>query len=119
MLTCPGIQREWNASGAGERVDSSLWLSLNQGMVMSIRSLAKNLPADPNNKGHVLGWGMCRNATWDFVDIYASKDAADAETARLGEGYSVDFGSHELGTDNYLGGLTPPGAPGKQRGTKG
>ncbi|NWA68021.1 hypothetical protein HX868_18955 [Pseudomonas reactans] len=75
---------------------------------MPIRSLAKNLPADPDNKGHVLGWGVRRTATWRFVDIFASKDAADAEVDRLGEGYSVDFGSHELGTDNYIGGLTPP-----------
>lgn len=75
---------------------------------MSIRSLAKNLPADPDNKGHVLGWGVSRTTTWDFVDIFASKDAANSEATRLGEGYFVDFGSHELGTDNYVGGLTPP-----------
>lgn len=75
---------------------------------MSIRSLAKNLPADPDNKGHVLGWGVRRTSTWDFVDIFASKDAADSEASRLGDGYFVDYGSHELGTDNYLGGLTPP-----------
>lgn len=74
---------------------------------MPIRSLAKNLPTDPDNKGHVLGWGVRRTETWDFIDIFASKDAADAEAARLGEGYFVDFGPHELGTDNYLGGLTP------------
>lgn len=44
------------------------------------------------------------------MDIYASKEAADAEAVLLGEGFAVEYGSHEVGTDNFVGGLTPPSA---------
>lgn len=72
---------------------------------MSIRSLAKNLPKDPENDGWVLGWGVVQNDPWRFVDIYASKEAAEAEAATRGSGYRVDYGSHRLGTDDFMGGL--------------
>lgn len=75
---------------------------------MAIRSLAKNLPADPDNSGWVLGWGVVKKEPWSFIDIYASKEAADAEAARLGSGYIVQYGSHKLGTDDFMGELTPP-----------
>ncbi|MBM0285078.1 hypothetical protein [Pseudomonas chlororaphis] len=75
---------------------------------MSIRSLAKNLPADPDNNGWVLGWGLRRRSSWEFIDIYASKDVADAEALRLGPDYFVDYGTHRLGTDEFIGGSKPP-----------
>ena len=77
---------------------------------MSIRSLAKNLPADPDNKGCVLGWAVLKDALepWHLVDVYASKAIAGAEAARLNNGYIVEYGSHRLGTDEFIGGLTPP-----------
>lgn len=74
---------------------------------MSIRSLAKNLPKDPDNSGWVLGWGVIQSAPWKFIDIYASKDAAESEAASRGTGYQVEYGSHELGTDNFMGGIQP------------
>lgn len=38
---------------------------------MSIRSLRKNLPADPDNNGWVLGWAVMRDVpeSWQFIDI--------------------------------------------------
>jgi hypothetical protein len=75
---------------------------------MSIRSLAKNLPADPDNKDSVLGWAVVRSAPWSFVDIYANRDVAQIEAERLGAGHSVEYGSHKLGTDDFIGGSTPP-----------
>lgn len=75
---------------------------------MSIRSLAKNLPKDPDNAGSVLGWGVVHSAPWRFVDIYASKDAAKAEAASLGPGYRVEYGSHRLGSDDFIGGFEQP-----------
>ncbi|WP_081315112.1 hypothetical protein [Pseudomonas putida] len=75
---------------------------------MIIRSLAKNLPPDPDNEGSVLGWGLVDKTNWDFVDVYPSREVAEAEAAARGGNYTVDYGSHELGTDNYVGGLTPP-----------
>ncbi|WP_053183694.1 hypothetical protein [Pseudomonas thivervalensis] len=75
---------------------------------MSIRSLAKNLPADPDNKGWVLGWGVVQNSPWRFVDIYASKDAAEAKAKSRGPMYRVEYGSHRLGSDDFMGGLEEP-----------
>lgn len=75
---------------------------------MAIRSLAKNLPKDPDNLGWVLGWGVVKKDPWSFIDIYASKEVADAESTRLGSDYIVQYGSHKLGTDDFMGGLTPP-----------
>ncbi|MCK2124423.1 hypothetical protein [Pseudomonas sp. PNPG3] len=72
---------------------------------MSIRSLAKNLPKDPDNAGWVLGWGVVQNSPWRFIDIYASKDAAEAEAAARGPGYRAEYGSHRLGSDDFMGGV--------------
>lgn len=77
---------------------------------MSIRSIAKNLPPDPDNKGWVLGWAVFKDRPdpWKFVDIYPSKSVAEAEAARLNDGYIVEYGSHRLGSDDFVGGLKPP-----------
>lgn len=75
---------------------------------MSIRSLVKNLPKDPDNFNSVLGWGVAQVSPWKFVDIYASKDAAEAEASSRGPGFSVSYGSHRIGTDDFVGGLIPP-----------
>ena len=76
---------------------------------MTIRSLAKNLPADPGNEGCVLGWGVLRDRyPWHFVDVYADQTTAKAEAERRGDGYVVEFGSHSLGTDDFVCGINPP-----------
>ncbi|PUA41443.1 hypothetical protein C5U62_31915 [Pseudomonas protegens] len=75
---------------------------------MSIRSLAKNLPKDPDNAGWVLGWGVVQSSPWRFIDIYASKEAAEAEAEARGPGYRVDYGSHRLGSDDFMGELEQP-----------
>ncbi len=76
---------------------------------MSIRSLAKNLPADPSNKGWVLGWGVLRDRhPWHFVDVYADQTTAQAEAERRGDGYVVEYGSHRLGSKEFICGVTPP-----------
>ncbi|HAB02911.1 MAG TPA: hypothetical protein DCE25_08270 [Pseudomonas sp.] len=76
---------------------------------MSIRSLAKNLPADPAREGWVLGWGVLRDLhPWHFVDIYADQSTAQAEARRRGEDYVVEFGSHRLGSNDFICGVTPP-----------
>lgn len=76
---------------------------------MSIRSLAKNLPADPDHEGRVLGWGVLRDRhPWHFVDVYADQQTARAEAQRRGEGYVVEYGSHRLGSDDFICGVAPP-----------
>ncbi|OLS61484.1 hypothetical protein [Pseudomonas putida] len=76
---------------------------------MTIRSLAKNLPADPDNEGCVLGWGVLRDRhPWHFVDVYADQKTARAEADRRGGDYVVEYGSHRLGTDEFISGVTAP-----------
>ncbi|MFC0710725.1 hypothetical protein [Azorhizophilus paspali] len=69
---------------------------------MPIKSLSKALPKDPDNPGWVLGWAVVRSAPWSFIDIYASKEVAEVEAARLGDGYSAEYGSHHLGSDDFV-----------------
>lgn len=73
---------------------------------MGIRSLVQNLPKDPDNLGWVLGWAVVQSSPWRFVDIYASEATALAEAASRGVGFAVEYGSHQVGTDNFVGGLT-------------
>ncbi|MFJ3073607.1 MULTISPECIES: hypothetical protein [Pseudomonas] len=76
---------------------------------MSIRSLAKNLPPDPDNEGWVLGWGVLRDRhPWHFVDVYADRNTAKVEAERRGEGYVVEYGSHRLGSDEFVSGAALP-----------
>lgn len=70
---------------------------------MPIRSLAKNLPVDPDNPSWVLGWAVGRNAPWSFIDIYDNEEVAQIEADRLGNGHIVRYGSHRLGTDEFIG----------------
>ena len=76
---------------------------------MVIRSMAKNLPPDPGKPGWVLGWGVLRDRhPWHLVDVYADQQTAQVEAARLGAGYVVEYGSHRLGSHEFLCGVTLP-----------
>jgi len=76
---------------------------------MGIRSLAENLPPDPAKEGWVLGWGVLRDRhPWHFVDVYADQKTAKAEAERLGDGYVVEYGSHRLGSKEFVCGSTLP-----------
>ncbi|MFP3994965.1 hypothetical protein [Pseudomonas capeferrum] len=76
---------------------------------MGIRSLAKNLPPDPAKEGWVLGWGILRDRhPWHFVDVYADQKTAKAEAERLGDEYVVEYGSHRLGSKEFICGTTLP-----------
>ncbi|EKT4483972.1 hypothetical protein QEM02_004124 [Pseudomonas putida] len=76
---------------------------------MVLRSLAKNLPSDPDKEGWVLGWGVLRDKhPWHFVDVYADQKTAKVEAARLGAGYVVEYGSHRLGSNEFVCGIMLP-----------
>lgn len=75
---------------------------------MPIRSLAANLPHDPDNPGWVLGWAVLSRDPWHFVDIYANEHIAAAEAQRLGGAYIVVYGSHRLGSDDLVSGMPAP-----------
>ncbi|WP_268799028.1 hypothetical protein [Pseudomonas huanghezhanensis] len=68
---------------------------------MTLVSLVRALPKDPNNPAYVLGWAVIRRTPWRFVDIFASKDLADAQAATLGSGYESRYGSHKPGSSEF------------------
>jgi hypothetical protein len=76
---------------------------------MLIKSFAKNLPPDPENSGCVLGWAVLRDnpATWHLIDVYASKDIAEAAASHLSSEFVVKYGSHRLGSDEFVSRVAP------------
>ncbi|WP_411563239.1 hypothetical protein [Pseudomonas shirazensis] len=76
---------------------------------MSIRSLVKNLPADPDRRGWVLGWGVLRDRhPWHLVDVYVDQTTARIEAERRGDSYVVEFGSHRIGSSDFICGISLP-----------
>lgn len=76
---------------------------------MTIRSLAKNLPKDPSNEGWVFGWGVLRDRhPWHLVDVYADHATATVEARRRGADYVVEYGSHRIGSDEFVCGISLP-----------
>jgi len=64
--------------------------------------VAEGLKPDLNNDGWVNGWGVIRNSPWHLVGVYASKDVAETKAALLGEDYESHYGSHRLGSDDFV-----------------
>lgn len=60
------------------------------------------LPADPSNKGWVLGFGVVSNSPWHFGGIYVSQDEAERIADHLGDAYEVRYGSHQVDSDNFV-----------------
>jgi len=57
---------------------------------------------DPDNEGSVLGWGVFRMAPWHLARLFDSEDAARSYCLSLGGDYRVAYGSHRLGTDDFV-----------------
>lgn len=66
--------------------------------------VANGLKPDPDNKGWVLGWGVVRTSPWHLVCVYAKKDIAETKAAELGVGYDAAYGSHRVGSDDFVTG---------------
>ncbi|WP_426194385.1 hypothetical protein [Pseudomonas sp. NFXW11] len=64
--------------------------------------MSKELPKDPINTGWVLGWGVVRHAPWSLQGVFASKDEADSQALKAGDGFKVHYGSHKPGTDDFV-----------------
>lgn len=64
--------------------------------------VAEGLKPDLDNIGWVMGWGVVRNAPWHLVGVYATKDVAETKAASIGEGYEANYGSHRLGSDDFI-----------------
>lgn len=68
--------------------------------------VANGLKNDPNNIGWVLGWGIVRPAPWHLAGVYATKDVAEMKASEFGGDYEVKYGSHRLGSDDFVSGIT-------------
>lgn len=74
---------------------------MNGGRDMNV-FVTEGLKSDPCNEGFVLGWGVLRSSPWHLVAVYATKDIAETKAANLGDDYKSVFGSHRLGTDDFV-----------------
>lgn len=61
-----------------------------------------NLKADPDNQGWVLGQAVVRDKPWHLVGIYATEDGAKSKRSELNGEYEVRYGSHRLGSDDFM-----------------
>jgi hypothetical protein len=57
---------------------------------------------DPVNPGWVLGWGVYRMSPWAFAGVFDSEAEAGSRAQALGNFYQVAFGSHRLGSDDFV-----------------
>lgn len=46
--------------------------------------------------------GVIRNAPWHLAGVYATKDVAETKAGMLGDGYEARYGSHRLGSDDFI-----------------
>jgi len=64
--------------------------------------VAEGLKPDLDNNGWVKGWGVVRNSPWHLAGVYGSKDVAETKAHMLGESYEARYGSHRLGSDDFI-----------------
>lgn len=50
----------------------------------------------------VLGWAVVRDKPWHLVGIYATEDGAKSKRSELNGEYEVRYGSHRLGSDDFM-----------------
>jgi hypothetical protein len=69
---------------------------------MKMSRVSDGLPSDPINVGFVQGWGVYRMSPWSLFAICSTKEKAEQLLEHAGEDYSVSFGSHRLGSDDFI-----------------
>lgn len=57
---------------------------------------------DPNSPGWVLGYGVYTSGPWHLAGVYGTRREAEAAVSPLGPQYSVAFGSHRPGSDDFI-----------------
>lgn len=71
--------------------------------------VSAGLPADTVNRGWVMGWGVYRSEPWHLFGVCASQPDADKLKADAGGQYAVTYGSHRLGSDDFVEGNSQAG----------
>jgi hypothetical protein len=69
---------------------------------MIMPRIAEGLQDDPDNDGWVVGWAVYRLDPWDLYGVCVSKKTAQTLLQEAGEGYIMDFGSHQVGTEDFV-----------------
>lgn len=69
---------------------------------MTSEDAIKQLQRDPENPGAVLGWGVVRMDPWSLKGVFPDKAAAEAEAKLVGDGHTVQYGTHWPGTDDFV-----------------
>ncbi|EPT7718390.1 hypothetical protein ACVSDK_004761 [Escherichia coli] len=64
-----------------------------------------SLKKDPFTPDSVVGWGVIRCSPWDLFGVFSSHEQAVEFAMLLGEGYEVIWGTHRLGSSEFLCGL--------------
>jgi hypothetical protein len=49
-----------------------------------------------------MGWGVYRMKPWHLVGVCASSEEADKIKGEAGSDYVADYGSHRLGSDDFV-----------------
>jgi hypothetical protein len=65
-------------------------------------NIAAGLQADPDNEGWVVGWAVYRLEPWDLYGVCTSKDTAQTMLQAAGADYIMDYGSHQVGTEDFV-----------------
>ncbi len=64
--------------------------------------VSPGLPADPVNRGSVMGWGVYRFDPWYLFGVCASEPEAEIMKGQAGEDCFTAYGSHKLGSDDFV-----------------
>lgn len=57
---------------------------------------------DPFNPGSCRGWAVLRPGPWHLAGVFSDRAQAETYRAQLCDGYEVRFGTHKVGTDDFI-----------------
>jgi len=58
--------------------------------------------ADPDNPNWIKCWACYTADPWHLASVFKSEEDAVSAIDRYGEQYKVAYGSHHLGTDEFI-----------------
>jgi len=70
------------------------------GMVPDVSSIIETI--DPINPGNRRGWGVLNSEHWHLFDVFKTESEARNAAKELGPTYKIVFGSHRIGTDDFM-----------------
>lgn len=62
----------------------------------------EGFPADPENPNWVKCWACYSLEPWHLASVYKYQKDAESALERYGDNYQVAYGSHHLGTDEFI-----------------